>query len=136
MGETIMKSENAFTIIGKKLEKEYKKLGFRYLKKSMFLRKRTKKFDYYILFSPHFEYIPDTYIELQVTLMINDRTLLKTNINANSEVFRMDLWEMDGHYNIANETLIDSVFINLRNKIENYLIPHIKRLEANANPHK
>ncbi|MDR1287059.1 MAG: hypothetical protein LBK08_05580 [Treponema sp.] len=125
-----MKAEKAFTVIGRKLEKEYKSLGFKYFKTIQFLRKRTKRFDYYILFSPHFEYIPDTYIELQVTLMINDRTLLKTNINANGEVFRVDLWEMDGHYNIANETLINGVFIDLRNKIENYLLPQIKKLES------
>jgi hypothetical protein len=125
-----MKAEKAFTVIGKKLEKEYKNIGFKYLKKYKFLRKRTKKFDYYIFFSSVFEYIPDTYTELQVTLMINNRTLLKTNINADIEVIRVNLWEIDGPYNIANETLINNAFIDLKNKIENYLLPHIKGLEA------
>jgi hypothetical protein len=32
--------------------------------------------------------------------------------------------------NIANEALINNVFIDLKNKIEKYLIPHIKRLET------
>jgi hypothetical protein len=125
-----MKPEKAFTIIGKKLEKEYKSLGFKYFKKCKFLRKRTKKLEYYIFFSLFFEHIPDTYTELRVTLMINDRTLLKKNIYANCEVFRMDLWEMGSNYNIANETLINDTFMDLRNKIEAYLLPPIKRLEG------
>jgi hypothetical protein len=129
-GKTIMKVEKALTVIGKKLEKEYTRLGFKYLKKYKFLMKRTKKFDYYIFFSPYFANISGTCIELRVTLLINDRTLLKTNINANSEVFRMDLWEMGNHYNIVNGTLLDDAFIDLQNKIEGYLLSHIKILEA------
>jgi hypothetical protein len=125
-----MKAEKAFTVIGKKLEKEYKRLGFKYLKKYKFLMKRTKKFDYYIFFSPCFVNISGACIELRVTLLINDRTLLKTNINADSEVFRMDLWEMGNHYTIVNGTLLDGAFIDLRNKIEGYLLSHIKILEA------
>jgi hypothetical protein len=126
-----MKAEKAFTIIGKKLEKEYKRLGFKYLKKYKFLRKRTKNFDYYIFFSPFFKYIhPMPMQKLRVTLMINDRSLLKTNINAHCEIFRMDLWEMGNHYNIANETLLDDVFIDLRNKIKGYLLSQIKKLEG------
>jgi hypothetical protein len=130
-----MKAKKAFTVIGRKLEKEYKGLGFKYLKKYKFLRKRTKGFDYYIFFSLFFEHICDTYTELRVTLMINDRTLLKKNINADSEVVRIDLWEMGSHYNIANETLINDGFMDLRNKIEDYLLPRIKRLEASTGPY-
>jgi hypothetical protein len=39
-----MEAEKAFAVIGKKLEKEYKKLGFKYSKKNKFLKKSTKKF--------------------------------------------------------------------------------------------
>jgi hypothetical protein len=129
-----MKAEKAFTVIGMKLEKAYKRLGFIYSKKYKFLRKRTKKFDYYIFFSSFFKHIPDIYTELRVTLLINDRTLLKTNINADGEVFRMDLWERGNHYNIVNGTLLDDAFINLQNKIEGYLLSHIKILEP-CRPH-
>jgi hypothetical protein len=125
-----MKAEKAFTVIGKKLEKAYKKIGFKYSKKYKFLRKRTKKFEYYIFFSPYFAYISDACLGLRVTLLINDRTLLKTNKNADSEVFRMDLWETGNHYTIVNGTLLDDAFIDLRNKIEGYLLSHIKTLEA------
>ncbi|MDR1211646.1 MAG: hypothetical protein LBK40_05380 [Spirochaetaceae bacterium] len=124
-----MKAEKAFTVIGRKLEKEYKGLGFKYFKTIQFLRKRTKKFDYYILFSPFLENLPDTFTGLWVTVMIQDRILLKKNIYANSEIVRMDLWKMGGQYNIANETLINDAFIDLKNKIEDYLLPYIKRLE-------
>jgi hypothetical protein len=72
-----MKAEKAFTVIGKKLEKEYKKHGFRYSKKYKFLKKTTKKFGYYIFFSSFFENITDTYTELHVVLMVNDKTSLK-----------------------------------------------------------
>jgi hypothetical protein len=41
----------------------------------------------------------------------------------------MDLWKMGNHYNIANEKLLNDTFIDLKNKIEEYLIPHLKRLE-------
>jgi hypothetical protein len=124
-----MKTEKAFALIGKKLEKEYKKVGFKYSRKYMFLKKTTKKFEYYIFFSQIFEHIPDTCIELRVNLIINDRILLKTNINVNSELFHIDLWEMGNHYNIADKTLMDNVFMDLKNKIETYLIPQIKNLE-------
>jgi hypothetical protein len=124
-----MKSERSFTLIGKKLEKEYKRLGFKYLKKYMFLKKKTRKFEYYIFFSSFYEHIPDTCIELRVTLLINDRALVKNNIFVNKELFRMNLWEMGNHYNIANETLLNNTFIDLKNKIEKYLIPQIKKLE-------
>jgi hypothetical protein len=55
--------------------------------------------------------------------------LLKTNINARSELFRINLWEMGNHYNIANETLLNNTFIDLKNKTEKYLIPPIIKLE-------
>jgi hypothetical protein len=125
----MMRSKKAFTRIGKKLEKEYEKLGFRYSKKYRYLRKRTKKFDYFIFFSHFFDYIPDTYIELCVTLCINDRPLLKNNIYAHSELFSMNLWDMGNHYNIANEALINDTFTDLKTKIAEYLIPQIRKLE-------
>jgi hypothetical protein len=125
----IVKAEKAFTVIGKKLEKEYKHLGFKYFKKRKFLKKRTKKFEYYIFFSSFFEYIPNTYTELQVTLVVHNRIVLKNNIYANSEVFCIDLCKMGSHYNIANKILINDTFIDLRKKIEDYLLPHIKQLE-------
>jgi hypothetical protein len=124
-----MKAEKAFTVIGKKLEKEYKKIGFKYLKKNKFLKKTTKKFDNYIFFSSFFENIPNTYIGLQVDLLINDRMLLKTNINSTSELFHINLWELDNHYNIANETLLNNTFLDLKNKIDKYLTPQITKLE-------
>lgn len=124
-----MKTKKAFTLISKKLEKEYKRIGFKYLRKYNFIRKRTRRFDYFIFFSLPSGYISETYMELRVTLIINNRTLLKTNIYANSELFRMDLWEMGNHYNIANETLINNTFVDLKNKIDTYLIPYIKKLE-------
>jgi hypothetical protein len=102
-----MKAKKTFTVIDKKLEKEYKKLGFKYSRKNMYLKKTTKKFDYYIFFSSFFENVPDTYIELRVTLLINDRVLLKINKYSNSQLFNMNLWEMGNHYNIAHETLLD-----------------------------
>jgi hypothetical protein len=52
--KTIMKAEKAFTIIGKRLEKEYKKIGFKYSNRNKFLKKRTKRFDYHIFFSSFF----------------------------------------------------------------------------------
>jgi hypothetical protein len=61
--------------------------------------------------------------------MIQDRTLLKININANSTLFYMNLWEMGNHYTIANETQIHNVFMDLKNKIKDYLIPQIQKLE-------
>jgi hypothetical protein len=123
-----MKAEKAFTVIGKKLEKEYKKIGFKYSKKNKFLRKRTKKFDYYIFFSFFYENIPDTYIELHVDLLINDRMLLKTNINSRSELFYINLWEKGNHYNIADETLLNNTFVDLKDKIDKYLTPQITKL--------
>jgi hypothetical protein len=130
MERIIMKTEKAFLVIGKKLEKEYKKFGFKYSKQNNFIRKRTKKFDYFVFFSHFSEYTHDTCIELHVDLIINDRILLKTNINASSELLHMNLWKMGNHYNIANEELIQSIFIDLRNKIETYLMPQIKTLEG------
>ncbi|MDR1444566.1 MAG: hypothetical protein LBI94_06775 [Treponema sp.] len=124
-----MKAEKAFAVIGRKLEKEYKKIGFKYLGKRMFLKKTTKKYDYYIFFSSFFEYIPGVRIEFRVDLIINDRVLLKNNINANIELFHMNLWEMGSHYNIANEELIQSVFADLKIKIDDYLLPQIKKLD-------
>jgi hypothetical protein len=124
-----MNTEKAFMVIGKKLEKEYENLGFKYFKNIQFLRKRTKKFYYYIFFSPFLDRMPDTFTELWVTLMIHDRVLMRKNIYTNSNVVHMDLWEMGGPYNIANERLINDILIDLRNKIDSYLIPHIKRLE-------
>jgi hypothetical protein len=124
-----MKAKKAFTLIGRKLEKEYKKAGFKYSKRKLFLQKRTRKYDYFIFFSQFFESMPDTCIELHVTLMIHDRTLLKNNINSNSQLFHMNLWEMGNHYNIANKELIQRVFMDLKNKIETYLIPQIKKFE-------
>ncbi|MDR1149524.1 MAG: hypothetical protein LBK66_12930 [Spirochaetaceae bacterium] len=125
-----MKAEKAFTVIGKKLEKEYKKLGFKYSKKNKFLKKRTNKFDYYIFFSSFFENIPNTYIGLHIALLINDRVLLRANINSRSELFRMNLWEIGNHYNIANKTLLNNTFIDLKDKIDKYLTPQIKKLEG------
>jgi hypothetical protein len=125
-----MKTEKAFTVIGKRLEKEYKKLGFKYSKKNKFLKKTAGKFDYYIFFSDFFETIPNIHIGLHVDLLINDRMLLKTNINTRSELFHINLWEMGNHYNIANETLLNNTFIDLKNKIEEYLIPQITKLEG------
>jgi hypothetical protein len=124
-----MKAEKAFSAIGKKLERELKRRGFRYSKKYMFLKKTTRKFDYYIFFSQFFEYIPDFYIELRVILAIHDRMALKTSKNSNSQIFHMNLWEMGNRYNIANETLIHSAFTDLKNKIESYLMPQIGKLE-------
>jgi hypothetical protein len=129
-----MKAKKAFTAIGKKLEKEYKSLGFKYLKKYMFLKKKTKNFEYYIFFLPFLEHISDTITELGVTVMIHDRALLKKNIYANSEIIRVDLWETGGQYNIANEALINDAFVDLRNKIEDCLLPHVKRLEGITPP--
>lgn len=126
----MMKAEKAFAIIGKKLKTEYKKLGFKYSKKYRYVRKRTKKYDYFVFFSSFFEYRPDTYLELRVTLSINDRTLLKTDIYAKSELFCINLWDMGSHYNIANETLLNNAFIDLKNKIAEYLIPQIRKLEG------
>jgi hypothetical protein len=125
-----MKAKKTFTVIGKKLEKEYKKLGFKYSRKNMYLKKTTRKFDYYIFFSSFFENVHDTYIELRVTLLINDRVLLKINKYSNSQLFNMNLWEMGNHYNIANETLLNDAFIDLKNKVGKYLIPCIKKLEG------
>jgi hypothetical protein len=124
-----MKAKKAFTVIGKKLEKEYKKYGFRYSKKYQFLKKTTKKLNYHIFFSSFFGTITDTYTELHVVLVVNDKMVLKTNINAKSEIFRVDLWETGNHYNIANETLINNVFTDLKKKIDEHLIPQVKKLE-------
>jgi hypothetical protein len=124
-----MKTEKAFALIGKKLEKEFKRFRFKYSKKNNYLKKLSKKYDYYIFFASFFENISDTNIELHVTLMIYDRILLKTNKYSNSQLFNMNLWEMGNHYNISNETLLFNVFMDLKNKIEDYLIPQIKKLE-------
>lgn len=127
MEETPMKVEKAFTIIGKKLEKEYKKFGFKYLKKSKLLKKTTKKYDYLIFFSSFFEYVPNTLLELHVVLLVNEKMSLKNN--AIKEVFRFHLWEAGNHYNIINELLIKQAFLDLREKINKFLIPYIKKLE-------
>jgi hypothetical protein len=124
-----MKVEKSLTVIGKKLEKEYKKLGFKYSKKGRLLKKTTKKFGYYVCLPLFPENISGEYIELRVVLMIIDRVILKINKYLKCELFCMDLWEMGNHYNIANETLLNNTFIDLKNKINKYLIPHIKRLE-------
>jgi hypothetical protein len=124
-----MKAEKAFTVIGKKLEKEYKKIGFKYSKKNKFLKKTTKKFYYYIFFSFFYENIPNTYIGLHVDLLINDRVLLKANIYSKSELFHINLWEMGNHYNIADETLLNNTFVDLKDKIDKYLTPQITKLE-------
>lgn len=125
-----MKTEKVLTLIGKKLQKEYNKYGFKYSKKYKYLKKTTKKFEYYVFFSSFFGNTPDTCIELHVILMINDRVLLEINRNSNIQLFCVDLWETGSHYNITNETLINETFIDLRNKIDDYLIPHIKTLEG------
>jgi hypothetical protein len=124
-----MEAKKAFALIGKKLEKEYKRLGFKYSKRKLFLQKRTRKYDYFIFFSQFFESIPDLNIELYVSLIINDRALIKSNIYANCEVFHMNLWKAGNRYNIAGKALIDNVFMDLKNKIEINLIPQIKKLE-------
>jgi hypothetical protein len=121
-----MKVEKAFSIIGKKLEKEYKSLGFKYLKKNKFLKKSTKKYYYYIFFSSFSENMSGKNIELRVVLAIADRTVLRINKYLHCELFFMDLWKTGNHYNIANETLINVTFMDLKNKIEKYLIPHMK----------
>jgi hypothetical protein len=77
-----------------------------------------------------FENVPDTYIELHITLLINDRVLLKINKYSNSQLFYMNLWKMGNHYNIVNETSLNDAFIDLKNKIGEYLIPYIKKLEG------
>jgi hypothetical protein len=105
-------------------------MGFKYSRKNMFLKKRTRKYDYYIFLSRFFENTPGPIIELRIIFIIHDRALMKVNINANSEVFHMDLWEMGNRYDMANETLADNAFMDLKNKIENYLVPHIQRLEG------
>jgi hypothetical protein len=120
--------KKAFTIIGKKLEKEYKKLGFKYSRNFMYLTKSTEKFVYHIFFSSFSKDTPSTYIELHVTLSINDKALLKTY--SDSRVFCMDLWETGNHYIIENEKLINNAFMDLRNKVESYLMPQIERLEV------
>jgi hypothetical protein len=122
-----MKTEKVFSVIGKKLEKEYRKLGFRYSKKEMYLKKTTKKYVYHIFFSRFFNDTPDKYTELHVILMADDKLLLGTHLK--SEVFYLDLWKMGIHYIIADETLINEVFIDLNKKIKEYLLPQIKKLE-------
>jgi hypothetical protein len=77
-----------------------------------------------------YENIPDTLIGLRVVLLVNDRTLLEINKYSHSELFYIDLWETGNHYNIANETLLNNAFIDLKNKIGKYLIPYIKKLEG------
>ena len=116
-----MEAKKAFTVIGKKLEKEYKKLGFKYSKNNMYLIKSTKKFVYHIFFSNFSKDIPTTYVQLHVALTIDDKTILNTY--SDSKVFSIDLWEMGSRYIIENETMINNVFMDLRNKIETYLIP-------------
>jgi hypothetical protein len=73
--------------------------------------------------------MPGNYIELHVVLTIIDRTLLQINKYLHCGLFSIDLWKTGNHYNIANEALINNAFTDLKNKIEKYLIPHIKRLE-------
>jgi hypothetical protein len=125
-----MTAKNALAVIGKKLEKEYKRIGFKYSKRNRFLKKITKKYEYYILFSSFPENISDACINLHVVLAINDRTLLKINKYLTSKLFCMDLWEMGNHYSITNETSIDTACTDLRNKIEDYLVSQIKILEG------
>jgi hypothetical protein len=124
-----MTAKNELAVIGKKLEKEYKGIGFKYSKKNMFLKKRTRKYDYYIFFSRFFENTPGRITELRIIFIIHDRALMKNNIYSNSEVYHMDLWETGNHYSMENKTLADNTFMDLKNKTEYYLIPHIKRLE-------
>jgi hypothetical protein len=126
---TIMTAKNALAVIGKKLEKEYKRIGFKYSKKNMFLKKRTRKYDYYVFFSRFFEHMPGRIIELHIIFIIHDRALMKGNINSNSEVFHLDLWETGNQYSMANETLADNAFMDLKNKIDDYLLPQTKKLE-------
>jgi hypothetical protein len=125
-----MKAEKAFTIIGRRLEREYKKLGFKYSKKNKYLKKAVKKIDNHIFFSSFFENTPDIYTELRVGLQINDRTLLKINKYSNGQLSYMHLWEIGNHYNITNEILLNDTFMDLKNKIGEYLIPYIKKLEG------
>jgi hypothetical protein len=125
-----MKAEKAFTVIGKKLVKEYKKFRFRYSKKYKYLRKSTAHFVYNIFFSSFFKNIPDKYIELRVVLSIHDRMLLQANQNSISQVFSMNLWEMGNHYNIADVALLNDVFMDLKSKIQDYFIPQIMKLEG------
>jgi hypothetical protein len=131
-----MKTGKAFMIIGKKLEKEYKKLGFKYSKGNNWLKKSTKRFDYYVFLSSFSESIPDKYIELYVVLFINDKILLNNNRNINNIIILIDLWKMGNHYNIANETLSNDVYMDLKNKIEIYLLPFIKKLEEEIMEYK
>jgi hypothetical protein len=130
--ETIMTAKNALAVIGKKLEKEYKRLGFSYSKKYKLLKKRTKKYDYYVFFSSFLKYTPDAFMELHVDLLIIDRIVLKTNINANSELFHINLWDMGNHYNIANKTLAHMVCMDLKTKIETCLMPQMQKLEEQS----
>jgi hypothetical protein len=55
---------------------------------------------------------------------------LKRSKNSKNELFSMNLWEAGNYYNIANKTLLDKVFFNLTRKIEEYLIPQIRKLET------
>jgi hypothetical protein len=120
-------AKKVFSIIGKKMEKEYKEFGFKYSKNFIYLTKSTEKFVYHIFFSSFSKDTPSTHIELHVTLTINDKILLQTQ--SDSRVFCMDLWETGSHYIIENEKMINNVFMDLRDKIKTYFIPQLKTLE-------
>jgi hypothetical protein len=51
----------------------------------------TKEFNCYISFPSFFESISDTSMKLPVVLVIDEKTVLKTNINSIGELLRMGL---------------------------------------------
>jgi hypothetical protein len=131
-----MKANEAFEIIGHKLENDYGDLKFKYSKSRKLLKKSTKRFNYCVCFSSFAENIPDKDVGLSVDFFIQDKTLTSARSNVNDHLFFISLWELGNYYNVATVELLNNVYIDLKSKIEKYLMPFIEKLEEKINDHK
>ncbi|MHC6202755.1 hypothetical protein ACYULU_06135 [Breznakiellaceae bacterium SP9] len=127
-----MKANDAFEIIGNRLENDYIALTFKYSKSNKSVKKSTKRFSYNIFMSSFSGNIPDKELGLDVAFTILDKTLIDTN----PQLFYIDLWNRGNYYNVATEPLLNTVYIDLKIKIEKYLIPFIEKLEEKTAEYK
>ena len=127
-----MKAGEAFEIIGNKLENNFKSLKFKYSKNNKWVKKSTKRFNYYIFMISFSENIPDKDVGLQVCFSVDDKTLPENS----QQLFYINLWKMGNSYNVATEVLLNNVYNDLLKKIEKYLIPFIEKFEEKISYYK
>ena len=127
-----MKAGDAFEIIGNRLQNDYKLLKFKYSKSNKWVKKSTKRFNYYIIMISFSENIPDKDVGLKICFTVHDKTLS----DDDNQLFYIDLWKIGNCYNVATEALLNDAYDELKIEIEKYLIPFIDKFEDKINEYK